>query len=268
MGLRWRRARSREDRRHLLQRHGQRPPARAGGRRGRGGSRRRGAAAPRRGARLRAADLAEPVLGAASLGGRRGARRVARRPRLGRRRRVRVADPLRKHRRPAEAVHRPGRRALAGREAGRQGRHELHGLADRPRRPGDDDPRAPQHALPLGNADPAARLHGGRGLRGGRQPVRRVLRHRPHGHRPRRGRPGGRAVPGPAPRPLRRRDRGGPPQRRVRRRAAGPGELRRARRRSQADFDSARLAIPASSSRALRARSRRSARRRRRRPPP
>ena len=86
--------------------------------------------------------------------------RDARGSRVGRRRRVRDADPVRERRRPAEAVHRPGRRALAGGQAGRQGRDVLHVVADRPRRPGVDDPRPQQHPLPLGDGDRPARLHG------------------------------------------------------------------------------------------------------------
>ena len=103
------------------------------------------------------------------------ARRAARGHRVGGRDRLRNADALRQRRRAAEAVPRPRRRALAAGEADRQGRHGVHVLADRARRAGVDDPRAQQHALPLGRDRAPARVHGARGLQRRRKPVRHIV---------------------------------------------------------------------------------------------
>ena len=136
-------------------------------------------------------------------------------------------DPLRERCRAAEAVHRPGRTALAAGEAGRQSRHGLHLLADNARRPGVDDPRPEQHALSLGSADPPARLHGSRGLCRRRQPVRDVGHDRPYGYWTGRGSAGAIPLPGATARPFRGCDRRRSSSRSLRRQEAPGRELRR-----------------------------------------
>ncbi len=58
-----------------------------------------------------------------------------------------------------------------------------HLLANCPRRPGIDDPRAQQHLLPLGIDSAATRLHGQRGVQRGRQSVRDLIHQRHPGRR-------------------------------------------------------------------------------------
>ena len=129
-----------------------------------------------------------------------GRRGHAGRPRMGRRLRLRHADALRQPRRPAQAVHRHRRAAVGGGQARRQGGHELHVGGQRARRPGVDDPRPEQRLLPLGLDHHPAGLHRRAALRGGRQPLRHVVRRRPGRRRPRRRDPYRRAHPGPSPR--------------------------------------------------------------------
>ena len=61
----------------------------------------------------------------------------------------------------------------------RQGRDGVHVLADRARRPGVDDPRPQQHAVPLGRDRAPARVHGARSLQRRRKPLRRIVHKRP-----------------------------------------------------------------------------------------
>jgi NAD(P)H-dependent FMN reductase len=73
--------------------------------------------------------------------------------------------------------------AVAGRQARGQSRDELYVLTDRTRRPGIHDPGAQQHLLSLGHGRASAGLHGARGIRCGRQPVRGVVCQRAPGDR-------------------------------------------------------------------------------------
>src|SRR5919106_198863 len=71
--------------------------------------------------------------------------------RVGRRDRVRNADEVRQRGSATEDVRRPGGATVGGGKADQQGDDRLYLRADRPRRPGVDDPGARQHLLPLGS---------------------------------------------------------------------------------------------------------------------
>ena len=136
--------------RHLLQRDRIRPPPRRG-RRGRAPSRRRrGPPAPGRRARPAEAIAANPDWTQHRAGDPATVEVAARRPRVGRRLRVRHAHALRRSGGPAQAVHRLRRQPLARGQARRQAGHDVRLLGRAARRPGVDDPVAEQRLLPLG----------------------------------------------------------------------------------------------------------------------
>ena len=111
---------------------------------------------------------------------------LGRGPGVGRRVRVRDADPVRRAGRAAQALHRPDRRAVAGGQAGRQAGDGLHLGVQPARRQRGHDPVAGQRLLPLGGADRPARIHRSGRVRRRRQPLRHVVCDRPGRRRPRR----------------------------------------------------------------------------------
>ncbi|CAA9317148.1 MAG: NAD(P)H dehydrogenase (quinone), Type IV, partial [uncultured Frankineae bacterium] len=163
----------RQGQRHLLLRHRQRVRARPAGRRGGREGRCRGPPAQGAGARAEGGHRRQPGLERP-----RPAHRVrpgghGRRRRLGRRGRLRHADPLRQRRRAAQAVLRHARPAVERRRARRQGLHRVRLHRHRPRRAGVDPAGDVQQLLPLRRDHRAARLHRPEQVRG-RQPVRRL----------------------------------------------------------------------------------------------
>ena len=145
-----------------------------------------GAAAAGRRAGARQRDRPEPAVAAARRRHHLDPRGRAGGPGVGRRVRVRHPDPVRRAGGAAQAVHRPGKWAVAGGEAGRQAGDGVHLGVQPARRQRGDDPVAGQRLLPLGLADRPARIQRPRRLRGGRQPLRHVAGDRADRRRPRR----------------------------------------------------------------------------------
>ncbi|CAA9551134.1 MAG: Trp repressor binding protein, partial [uncultured Thermoleophilia bacterium] len=192
-----------DSRRHrLLLVHRHEPGHRRGGRRGRPLRRRRGPRPQGRGDRPRRRHRREPRL--ACLRRRHEGRPAAdpRRPPVGGRDRVRLADPVRQRGRAAEGVHGHDRAAVGPGPARGQGLLGVHLGPERARGSGGDPARPLQHDLPLRRHHRPAGLHRPVDLRVGGQPLRRLGDRR----RPRRPRPGG-SRPRALPRPPRRRGR-------------------------------------------------------------
>ncbi|CAK7286462.1 hypothetical protein SGPA1_40722 [Streptomyces misionensis JCM 4497] len=190
-------------------------------RRGEGG--RRGAPAEGRRTGARGRHRLQRRVGGARRGQRRHPGRLPRRRRVGGRRDLRLADPLRQHLVAAQAVHRHARRPVGAGQARQQGLQRLRHQRHRARRPGVHDPRAVQLHPPLRRHHRLPGLHRPGQVRR-RQPLRHLPRRRPGQQPRRRGDPQLRSPPGRARGADRRRAQGRPRRltRTPRRTPAGP----------------------------------------------